>query len=206
MNWESLSYASAAYTVKIFSCKIFSFPLSVWNFLTVASRDCVLQYHAHVTFIRQIWIHFNLVSVSDAAFNLRFLRWWKCISFKWLVELKKKKNWVGGSDKHPDQPASPDSIQDLTSCYTEKQSFGGETACQRARQLRERATHQLPDHSGCISKSKKDSSVSAQWTFPQLIKMPLAWPIEIPSNLVRLHHFSPLTSAQGEVRKETECK
>ena len=91
MNWESLSYASAAYTVKIFSCKIFSFPLSVWNFLTVASRDCVLQYHAHVTFIRQSWIHFNLVSVSDAAFNLRFLRWWKCISFKWLVELKKKK-------------------------------------------------------------------------------------------------------------------
>ena len=109
-------------------------------------RLCVLQYHAHVTFIRQSWIHFNLVSVSDAAFNLRFLRWWKCISFKWLVELKKKKNWVGGSDKHPDQPASPDSIQDLTSCYTEKQSFGGETACQRARQLRERATHQLPDH------------------------------------------------------------
>lgn len=54
-------------------------------------RLCVLQYHAHVTFIRQSWIHFNLVSVSDAAFNLRFLRWWKCISFKWLVELKKKK-------------------------------------------------------------------------------------------------------------------
>lgn len=54
-------------------------------------RLCVLQYHAHVTFIRQSWIHFNLISVSDAAFNLRFLRWWKCISFKWLVELKKKK-------------------------------------------------------------------------------------------------------------------
>lgn len=54
-------------------------------------RLCVLQYHAHVTFIRQSWIHFNLVSVSDAAFNLRFLRWWKCVSFKWLVEFKKKK-------------------------------------------------------------------------------------------------------------------
>lgn len=54
-------------------------------------RLCVLWYHAHVTFMRQSWIHFNLVSVSDAAFNLRFLRWWKCISFKWLIEIKKKK-------------------------------------------------------------------------------------------------------------------
>lgn len=75
------------------------------------------------------------------------------------------------------------SIQDdLTNCSTEKQSFGGNPACQSLHLGS--AKHQRPEDSPrfCMSKSKKDASVPAKRTLLQLIKTPLGWPIKISCN------------------------
>lgn len=111
------------------------------------------------------------------------------------------------SDKHPDQPASPDSIQGLTSCYTKKQSFGDKIACQHAHQLQEKAKHQPPEYSLRLHLQEQKGLFSlSKVNFPLPNQNDTCWPTEISPNPESRHNFSQLTSAQREVNKETKCK
>lgn len=210
MGWESPSHTLASYTIKIFHCKVKTsfYPLSVWKMLTVPSTDSWSSF---------VWGRLNLsrtevcstaqlFSASDALFSVKETSFCFCKKCRLLSGSQTKKTKIKLEVWHTSRSAGLsqfhprfDKLLHRKAAVFKRQNclpVGTST-------LGEGRTPATRILSGYISNSKRPLQFQQSELSPSSSKCHL---VEISTSPVSLHNVSQLTSAQGEINKETKCK